>query len=106
MIGTKFHKLLPPGIIYLVHHIPQLLIGPILTYPFLKISQNFFYHDLKLMTWITLVMLILSGPVLFAISLALNDLKNWRAARAIGAVLPPRILDYSPGNVYTIWKEI
>ena len=44
--------------------------------------------------------------MIFAILLAWNDFKNYRAARAIGAVLPPRILDYSPGNIYTIWKEI
>ena len=85
--------------------VPQLLLGPISTYLLLKISQSF-YYDLKLATCMTIILLILSGPLLFAISLALNDLNNWRAARAIGAVLPPRVLDYSPGNIYSIWKGI
>ena len=98
-------KLLPPGIIYLIHRIPQLIIGPISTYLLLKLSQTF-YSTLQFSTWMTIILLILSGPVIFAISLAWNDFKNHRAARAIGAVLPPRISDYSPGNIYSIWKEI
>ena len=96
---------LPPGIIYLIPRIPQLLIGPISTYLLLKLSQTF-YGIFYFSTWVTVILLILSGPAIFAISLAWNDFKNYRAARAIGAVLPPRILDYSPGNVYSIWKEI
>jgi hypothetical protein len=95
----------PPGIIYLTHCIPQLLIGPISTYLLLKLSQTF-YSTFQLSTWVKIILLIISGPVLFAILLAWNDFKNYRAARAIGAVLPPRILDYSPGNIYSIWKEI
>ena len=94
----------PPGIIYLFHHIPQLLLGPISSFLFLKLSQSV-YH-VQLSTWVTVVLLILSGPVLFAILLAWNDVKTYRAARAVGAVLPSRIPDWSPGNVYTIWKEI
>ena len=96
---------LPPGIIYLIPRIPQLLIGPISTYLLLKLSQTF-YGIFYFSTWVTVILLILSGPAIFTISLAWNDFKNYRAARAIGAVLPPRILDYSPGNVYSIWKEI
>ena len=96
---------LPPGIIYLIHRIPQLLMGPISTYLLLKLSQTF-YSTFQFSTWMTIILLILSGPVIFAISLAWSDFKNYRAARAIGAVLPPRILDYSPGNIYSIWKEI
>lgn len=96
---------LPPGIIYLIPRIPQILIGPISTYLLLKLSQTF-YGIFYFSTWVTVILLILSGPAIFAISLAWNDFKNYRAARAIGAVLPPRILDYSPGNVYSIWKEI
>ena len=96
---------LPPGIIYLFHHIPQLLIGPISTYLLLKLSQSF-YSTFQFSTWVTVILLTLSGPVIFGISLAWNDFKNYRAAQAIGAVLPPRILDYSPGNIYSIWKEI
>ncbi|KAF8804608.1 cytochrome P450 [Phlegmacium glaucopus] len=101
-------KALPPGIIYLLHHIPQLLIGPISTYLFLKLSQSFFLNNYNFQstTWVTVVLLTLSGPVLFAILLAWDDLKNYRAARAIGAILPPRIPDYSPGNIYSIWKDI
>ena len=97
---------LPPGIIYLIHCTPQLLVGPISTYYLLlKLSQTF-YGTFQFSTWVTIILLILSGPVIFVISLAWNDFKNFRAARAIGAVLPPRILDYSPGNIYSIWKEI
>jgi hypothetical protein len=96
---------LPPGIIYLVPLIPQLLIGPISTYLLLKLSQTF-YGIFYFSTWVTVILLILSGPVIFGISLAWNDFKNYRAARAIGAVLPPRIVDFSPGNIYSIWKEI
>jgi hypothetical protein len=96
---------LPPGILYLIHSIPQLLIGPTSTYLLLKLYQTF-YSTSQFSTWVTIILLILSGPVIFAISLAWNDFKNYRAARAIGAVLPPRILDYSPGNIYSIWKEI
>ena len=96
---------LPPGIIYLIHCIPQLLLGPISTFLLLKLSQTF-YGTSQLSTLVTIILLILSGPAIFAILLAWNDFKNYRAARAIGAVLPPRILDYSPGNIYSIWKEI
>jgi hypothetical protein len=96
---------LPPGIIYLTHRIPQLLIGPISTYLLIKLYQTF-YGTFQLSSWVTIILLILSGPVIFAISLAWNDFKNYRGARAIGAVLPPRISDYSPGNIYSIWKEI
>jgi len=104
---TTTIQILPPGIIYLFHHIPQLLIGPISTYLLLELSRRFLsVYDLVVTTWVTVLLLTLSGPVLFAISLAWNDLKNYRAARAIGAVLPPRVLDYSPGNIYSIWKEI
>lgn len=91
---------LPPGIIYLIHHIPQLLIGPISTCLLLKLSS------IQLPTWTTIILLILSGPMMFAIVLAWDDFKNYRAARAIGASLPPQILDYSPGNIYSVWKEI
>ena len=96
---------LPPGIIYLIHCIPQLFIGPVSTYLLLKLYQTF-YSAFQFSTWVTIVLLILSGPVIFAILLAWNDFKNYRAARAIGAVLPPRIVDYTPGNIYSIWKEI
>ena len=96
---------LPPGIIYLIHCIPQILIGPISTYLLSKLSQTF-YRTFQLSTSVTIILLISSGPVIFAILLVWNDFKNYRAARAVGAVLPPRILDYSPGNIYSIWKEI
>ena len=96
---------LPPGIIYLIHCIPQILIGPISTYLLLKLSQTF-YRTFQLSASVTIILLISSGPVIFAIILVWNDFKNYRAARAVGAVLPPRILDYSPGNIYSIWKEI
>jgi len=76
-----------------------------LTYLLLKLSQTF-YSTFQSPTWVTLLLFILSGPVIFAVSLAWNDFNNYRAARAIGAVLPPRISDYSPGNIYSIWKEI
>lgn len=96
---TVYQKL-PPGIIYLLQHIPQLLLGPTTTWLLLTL------YNFHLPTWMTILFMILSGPVLFAISLAWNDFNDYRAAQAIGAVLPPRILDYSPGNVYSIWKEI
>lgn len=97
---------LPPGVNYLIHCIPQLLIGPVSTLLLLKLFQTFYSSTFQLSIWVTIILLILSGPVIFTISLAWNDFKNYRAARAIGAVLPPQILDYSPGNIYSIWKEI
>ena len=102
-MGT-IHKPWPPGIIYLIQHIPQILLSPISSFFVLKLSQTI--YDFELKTWVIVVLFILSGPVIFGILLAWDDLKNYRAARAVGAVLPSRHPDWSPGSVYTVWKRI
>lgn len=103
-MGT-IYKPWPPGIIYLLQHIPQILLGPISSFVVLKLSQTI-YDDFELKTWVIVVLLILSGPVIFGVLLAWDDLRNYRAARAVGAVLPSRLPDWSPGSVYTLWKRI
>ncbi|KAF8156866.1 cytochrome P450 monooxygenase pc-2 [Crassisporium funariophilum] len=95
---------IPPGINYLAHHLPQLALGPFSAYAIIQTVQ--WYFHVKVETWVVVLSLISSGPILFAVNLAFKDFKDYRVAAALGAELPPRILDYSPGNIYTIYKEI
>ncbi|KAJ3513142.1 hypothetical protein NLJ89_g3108 [Agrocybe chaxingu] len=91
---------IPPGFVYIGHRLPQLLAGPI-TACFLIVLLGWETST----TW-TITSVLLSGPLLFTIVLTYDDIKNYLAARSIGAQLPPCIRDYSPGGVWSIYKDI
>ncbi|CAA7270251.1 unnamed protein product [Cyclocybe aegerita] len=96
---------LPPRPLYLAQRGPQLLAGPITAYALTQLAHRF-VPAYESTTFQTVVAVLLSGPILFALLLSYDDVKNYFAARVLGARLPPRVLDYSPGNVWSIVKEL
>ncbi|KAF9527452.1 cytochrome P450 monooxygenase pc-2 [Crepidotus variabilis] len=95
---------MPPGVKYLIERAPKLLFGPILAFVLIYIAQS--YLNFTFSTTRTWLWVLLSGPFLFSILLGLDDIKNYLAARSMGAILPPFTDDLSPGGIWSILKEI
>jgi hypothetical protein len=83
----------PPGIVWFSHRLPYLLPPPLVVCLLFRVLS-----PVKPPTWLFLLSLASSFPLGFAVWITVRDwLDGWRA-RALGAILPPRVEDWTPGS--------
>ncbi|OJA07921.1 hypothetical protein AZE42_03680 [Rhizopogon vesiculosus] len=88
---------LPPGIIYLVSCLPQVLSPPALVYGLDRICD--FTFGVSLPEWSRIPAYILSFPVLFTCTVLATNYHDRRQAALRGAVLPPMFPSTWPGGL-------
>lgn len=88
-----------PGIVFLAHNLPRLLIAPAFVGLAYILCRSF---DLALPIWWIIPLYLLSWPIHFLLVVQWNDYVTRREAAARGARLPPVIEFKSPGNFVTI----
>jgi hypothetical protein len=91
---------LPPGIVYLISCLPQLLLPPAIVYSLNHICD--FAFDLSLPAWLQIPAYVLSFPVLFTCSVLAENYRDRRQAVIHGAVLPPKFPSTWPGGLDTL----
>lgn len=104
---------IPPGILYLLRFSPHLLTPALITYflnyvTSLPVSRAYIPSVLARFLPLSgshLVSAVLSSvPLFITLRILWGDLKVRVEARRLGAVLPPRIVDWSPGGIVTLIK--
>ncbi|EAU82482.2 cytochrome P450 monooxygenase pc-3 [Coprinopsis cinerea okayama7 len=94
---------LPPGLLYLIQHLPSLAIPPATVLASTKLIYHFDLLDgvveSAIPVWAVVLASALSLPVAFVGKALLKGLKDRRDAARNGAVLPPQIYDPLPGGV-------
>lgn len=88
---------LPPGIIYLISCLPQLLLPPAIVYGLNHIC-DFVFH-VSLPTWSQIPAYVLSFPALFTCSVLAEKYRDSRQAAIHGAVLAPMFPSRWPGGL-------
>ncbi|KAG1875428.1 cytochrome P450 [Suillus subalutaceus] len=88
---------LPPGIVYLISCLPQLLLPPAIVYGLNRICD--FAFGISLPGWSQIPAYVLSFPALFTCSLLAANYRDRRQAAMRGAVLPPRYPSRLPGGL-------
>lgn len=88
---------LPPGIIYLISCLPQLLLPPAIVYGLNRISD--FALGVSLPGWYQIPLCLLSFPVAFTCSMLAANYRDRRQAALHGAVLPPMFPSKWPGGL-------
>ncbi|PPQ73503.1 hypothetical protein CVT24_007649 [Panaeolus cyanescens] len=95
---------LPPGIVYLLQRTPTLLLPPALTYGFLALSPD--HLNLNLSSGWTIASMFLSLPLSMTIAVLYDEVYIRIQAAKMGAVLPPRIGDITPGSIWGLVKSL
>ncbi|TFK35037.1 cytochrome P450 monooxygenase pc-3 [Crucibulum laeve] len=95
--STDTDMSLPPGLLYLFHNLPSVLLPPSLVFISHKIGQS--HLDIVLPIWAVVVAAFLSLPFALFFKVSYANFKNARDAEAHGAVLPPQVYDPIPGSV-------
>ncbi|KAF9530383.1 cytochrome P450 [Crepidotus variabilis] len=93
----------PPGVRFLASLSLRFLIGPFIAYCILTICDN--YLDSPLSSMGRGFLLVFSTPILVAILLVYKDTRNFLAARAMGATLPPYVGDWTPGSILFLKQQ-
>ncbi|KAG1856281.1 cytochrome P450 [Suillus tomentosus] len=88
---------LPPGIVYLIGCLPQLLLPPTIVYGLNRICD--FAFGVSLQGWSQIPAYVLSFPVLFTCSVLAANYHDRRQAAMHGAVLPPMFPSRCPGSL-------
>ncbi|KAG1731965.1 cytochrome P450 [Suillus paluster] len=88
---------LPPGIIYLISCLPQLLLPPAIVYGLNRISD--FAFGVCLPGWFQIPACLLSFPIVFACSVFVTNHRDRSQAALHGAVLPPMFPSKWPGGL-------
>lgn len=88
---------LPPGIVYLISCLPQLLLPPAIVYGLNHIC-DFVFH-VSLPGWSQIPAFVLSFPALFTCSVLAEKFRDRRQAALHGAVLPPMFPSRWPGGL-------
>jgi hypothetical protein len=111
---SKFDSI-PPGILFLVKRLPQLLYPPGTTFILLYLYRNLVDSPgiaLPLPqppTWLIVTMYILSFPTALILSNVHTAVSNRIAAARMGAVMlptPPFMDDPTPGGLLSLWRGI
>jgi hypothetical protein len=84
----------PPGVIYLFHRLPRLLILPAVVY----IACRLLSLHVHIQAWAVALLSVLSLPVAPTLSILYTDYINYQRADAVGAVLPPLMPNKWPGG--------
>ncbi|KAG1895877.1 cytochrome P450 [Suillus fuscotomentosus] len=88
---------LPPGIVYLISCLPQLLLPPTIVYGLNRICD--FAFGVSLQGWSQIPAYVLSFPALFTCSVLAANYHDRRQAAMHGAVLPPMFPSRLPGSL-------
>lgn len=88
---------LPPGIVYLISCLPQLLLPPGIVYGLNRICN--FAFGASMQGWSQIPAYVLSFPVLFTCSVLAANYYDRRQAAMHGAVLPPMFPSRWPGSL-------
>jgi hypothetical protein len=96
--------LLPPGIRHIVLSLPRLLTPPALVYTLRFLSRACLHYEVP--TWAFVVASLLSLPVALAGTIYYNEFAIRRDAAANGAVLAPKVEDWSPGGLKSMAASV
>ncbi|KAG1776001.1 cytochrome P450 [Suillus placidus] len=88
---------LPPGIVYLISCLPQLLLPPAIVYGLNRICD--FAFGVSLPGWSQIPVYVLSFPALFTCNVIAANYRDSRQAAMHGAVLPPKFPSRWPGSL-------
>ncbi|KAF8960212.1 cytochrome P450 [Flammula alnicola] len=94
---------LPPGPVYLLQNLPSLILPPIAVLISAKLLPRF---DISVPTWAIIVGCLWSLPIAIFLQVQYRDFVDHRAAKAHGAVLPPRVYDKWPGGLSLLAKMV
>ncbi|KAG2338542.1 cytochrome P450 [Suillus weaverae] len=88
---------LPPGIVYLISCLPQLLLPPAIVYGLNRICD--FAFGVSLPGWSQIPVYVLSFPALFTCNVIAANYRDRRQAALHGAVLAPKFPSRWPGSL-------
>jgi len=90
---------LPPGPVYVLQNLHLVVLPPAAVYLALRLARE--YLDIVTPTWVQITSIICALPALTVAKNQYNDWKDRRAARSLGAVLPPHV----PESAFTVAKK-
>ncbi|KIM42776.1 hypothetical protein M413DRAFT_444437 [Hebeloma cylindrosporum] len=88
---------LPPGPVYLLQNLPNVVLLPSLVLVTVKVLPHFGFSPVP--AWIAGLACFLSFPLSIFVQVQYRDIADRRAAASHGAVLPPRVYDKRPGGL-------
>lgn len=88
---------LPPGIRHIALSLPRLLTPPALVYTLRFLSWSYLGYEVP--NWAFVVASLLSLPVALAGTIYYNEYAIRRDAAANGAILVPKVEDWTPGGL-------
>src|ERR1700733_1555968 len=96
--------LLPPGIRHIIISLPRLLTPPALVYASRFLSRVYLHYEIP--NWAFILASLLSLPVALTVSVYYNQFMIRRDAAARGAILPPKVKDWSPGGLKSMTASV
>ncbi|PPQ73115.1 hypothetical protein CVT26_014736, partial [Gymnopilus dilepis] len=90
---------LPPGPIYIIQNLPSIILPPALTLLTAKALPSLTHTSTPIPTWALLLAAVLSLPIAWFLQIQYRDWRDARAARKLGAVLPPVVKSRLPGGL-------
>jgi hypothetical protein len=91
---------LPPGIVWLSQRLRYFLPPPLIVYLLRALLP------VKPPTWLFVLILTSSFPAAVIIWVTLRDYLDYRRAKALNAVLPPRLQDWTPGSLKNLRSAV
>jgi hypothetical protein len=88
---------LPPGVVWLVAHIPQIVAPPAVVYALAHLARSCF--AVALPTWLIVVGIGLSWPATLFFSIQWSIYKDAKDAAAKDAVMPRQVAAKYPGSI-------
>lgn len=90
----------PPGVVFILRHVPFFVIPSALTYAVLKTVQ--LQTSLDIHPFLLILLSIIAHPVLFFVQYFYSEWQNQREAAVRGAVVAPRV----EGSMLSILKTV
>ncbi|KAH9483183.1 Cytochrome P450 monooxygenase 75 [Psilocybe cubensis] len=97
---------LPPGIIFLTQRAPKITLPPLLTYLAARVLGSDSLYGYQPSWWALGVAMLASLPLAFTAAIVWDEVYIRLDAARKGAVLPPRIGDWTPGNILTLIRQV